>query len=73
MILICCTCGHVIGCGLTEEGEIKNQCSYCKPTICPLAVPKGKMIVVEVALAYFLKDCNEHCIHIGFRTNKAPP
>lgn len=79
MLIICCSCNHVIGCGLNKDGTIKSLCNLCtyhknERNLCSSHVPLGKMAEAKVNIVHFEKECLGHLdFHIGFHQNKTPP
>ena len=78
MLIICVSCKKVIGCGLTKDGLIANQCCYChRHYECKEETPTNTIVERKVLFIHFPNDCLDHDVtRVGFKLDpeqKTPP
>jgi len=73
MLIICVGCRKIIGCGLTPEATIKNECVNCKRyKECIDETPLGMLVERRVYFVHFEDGCAEHeTVKIGYRIGGA--
>ena len=69
MLIICNSCGKIIGCGLTKDGLIQYQCIDCpKVKECKDATPLDSIVERRVYFVHFAEECSAHeRVKIGFK------
>jgi len=68
MLILCVSCGKIIGCGITEIGSIAKQCNYCPDSEkCKDETPLNTIMERRVLFIHFDNECRGHTAPIGFR------
>ena len=71
MLIVCVNCRKIIGCGVNEDGALKNQCDFCQNLIeCTNDTPTNCVMERHVLFIHFVNGCRDHNVNkIGFRLN----